>query len=196
MTNKKENFEILAQQIAHCRICEGRLDPAPVFRGDQQSKIVHISQAPSKTVAETKMPFTDASGRKLRQEWYQISEEEFYLETNFCFAAVGLCFPGKNKSGGDKQPPAICGKTWLAPILEAVDYQLMILVGGKAANHFFPKADFSSLVFENQEINGRPAIILPHPSPLNIKWFKDHPDFYLWRLAEVRQQVQTVLQIN
>ena len=31
--------------------------------------------------------------------------------------------------------------------------------------------------FKNNYINDKLTIVLPHPSPLNIKWFKKHPEF-------------------
>lgn len=42
---------------------------------------------------------------------------------------------------------------------------------------FFPNEKFNELIFKNNYINGKLAIVLPHPSPLNIKWFKDHLEF-------------------
>ena len=42
---------------------------------------------------------------------------------------------------------------------------------------FFPNEDYEELVFRNNYWNGKLAIVLPHPSPLNKKWIKDHPDF-------------------
>ncbi len=188
-----KEFQTYLEELRGCRICQDKLDPAPVFLGHQQSKIVHISQAPSKNVALTQKPFTDASGRKLREDWYQISEDLFYDPDNFCFTSMGLCYPGKNKSGGDRQPPAICAKTWLSRTLDWIDNELYILVGAKAAGHFFKGADFAELVFHDQEIRGKKTLVLPHPSPLNIKWFKDHPAFYDKRLSEIRQTLQQTL---
>lgn len=187
-------FEQFIQTLRSCRICEDRLDPNPVFLGNQDAKIFHISQAPSLTVSKTMRPFSDASGKKLRDEWYHVTEEAFYDPANFCFGAIGLCYPGKNKNGGDKQPPAICAKTWLDPaLLDRIENELYILIGKKAADHFFKGQDFAELIFHDQEIRGKKTLVLPHPSPLNIKWYKDHPDFYEWRLAEIRAQVQKTL---
>ncbi|MGM0240749.1 uracil-DNA glycosylase family protein [Enterococcus sp. AZ103] len=190
----EKNFDQFVNDLENCTRCANILNPAPVFLGNQDAKIVHISQAPSYKVSQTKKPFTDASGKKLRDEWYQVNEETFYDPAKFCFLAVGLCYPGKNKSGGDKQPPTICSKLWLDPALDYLQNKLFILVGNKAAQHFFKGQDFAELIFQTQEIHGKPTIVLPHPSPLNIKWFKDHPDFYQYRLPEIRAMVQTMLE--
>ena len=43
-------------------------------------------------------------------------------------------------------------------------------------------------------INNKLAIVLPHPSPLNIKWFKDHPEFMEKRIFEIRNVINKVLE--
>ena len=58
---------------------------------------------------------------------------------------------------------------------------------------FFPNEDFSDLVFKDNFINGKLTIVLPHPSPLNIKWFKDHPMFLNKRIFEIRKIINDVL---
>ena len=42
--------------------------------------------------------------------------------------------------------------------------------------------------------NNKLAIVLPHPSPLNIKWFKDHPEFMEKRIFEIRKIINKVLE--
>lgn len=41
-------------------------------------------------------------------------------------------------------------------------------------------------VFKDTCLYDKLALVLPHPSPLNIKWFKDHPLFYEKRLDQIR----------
>lgn len=190
-----EHFEELRQQVLACRRCEAifGFEPRPRLQGNAYSKIIQISQAPSKKVYETGIPFNDASGNKLKQQWYGISDEIFYDPNYFCLCSVGLCYPGKNKSGTDRLPPAICAKTWLQRIIDAVDNQLFILVGSYAAKTFFKGESFADLIFSDQKIGMVDTLVLPHPSPLNIKWFKDHPDFYTQRLPEIRDKVQKIL---
>ena len=53
------------------------LEPNPVVHGNAAAPILQISQAPGKKVHETGIPFNDASGRRLRREWYQITDEQF-----------------------------------------------------------------------------------------------------------------------
>ena len=51
---------------------------------------------------------------------------------------------------------------------------------------FFPDKKLTDLVFENQRLNNKLTIVLPHPSPLNMRWFKANPGFEN-RLVEIRK---------
>lgn len=189
------DFAQLREGILACRDCEERFgfEPHPVVLGHQHAKIMQVGQAPSQTVHRTLRPFDDASGRKLKQAWYQISDADFYNPDNFYITSVGHCFPGKAPGGGDRVPPSCCAKKWLVKEVEAVDSRMIILIGGKAAQFFFPGRELTELAFADGTLNGKPVYTLPHPSPLNIKWFKDNPAFERERLPEIRQAVHAVL---
>ena len=193
MSEKK--FSDLKDEILKCRICRDKFgfEPHPIIFGNQKSKIFQISQAPSKSVHETLKPFTDASGRKLRNEWYMIDEECFFNQDNFYISAMAHCYPGKSKSGGDRLPPKICTRKYIEQEIQQVDNNLFVIIGSKAAKYFFPKEDFTSRVFKDCKLNGVLTVILPHPSPLNVKWFKDNPTFITKRLPEIRTIVHDVL---
>ena len=190
-----EDFNALRQELLSCRDCQARFgfEPHPVVRGRADAKIMQISQAPSGRVHETRLPFDDASGKKLKGEWYRVSDEVFYDEANFYLTSCGHCYPGKAPGGGDRLPPAACAKKWLRREAEAVNCRLYICIGSRAAGFFFPGEDFSGLVFGENTINGKPALVLPHPSPLNIKWFQDHPRFLAERVGEVGALVRRTL---
>lgn len=198
MNNKELEFRMLREEILACRLCEKKFgfEPHPIILGNPHSKIMQISQAPSQNVHKTLTPFDDASGRKLRNEWYKISDEIFYNPNNFFISAIAQCYPGKSPSGGDRLPPKSCANKWLYKEMSLVDNKIYLLLGGKAASFFFPKEDFSALIFKDNVINDRPAYVLPHPSPLNAKWFKDHPDFLEKRLLEIRTAIHEVLGLD
>ena len=193
-----QQFELLKKDLLSCRLCEERFgfEPHPVLIGNENSKIMQIGQAPSRTVHQTLMPFTDASGKKLKYEWYRISDEVFYNPDNFYITSIGHCYPGKSPNGGDRLPPKYCAKKWLVKEVEAVNNKIFILIGGQAAGFFFPKENFTELVFRDLKLNGKPAYVLPHPSPLNIKWFKDNPAFLDSRILEIEKIVHQVLNIR
>ncbi len=188
-------FEKLKNEIEKCRDCEEKFgfEPHPIFWGKQNSKIVQISQAPSNNVHHSLKPFTDMSGKTLKYEWYQITDEEFYNQDNFYIGALAHCYPGKDKKGNDRNPPKCCFTKWVEQELKMIDNQLYIIIGAKAAKTFFPEKDYEELIFRNQTWNHKMAIVLPHPSPLNKKWLKDHPDFMNKRIIEVRKIIKEII---
>ena len=190
-----EEYYQLLNKIKNCDICKEKFgfQPHPVVFGSIGSKIVQISQAPSATVYKTLKPFTDLSGKRLKYEWYRITDDVFYNTKNFYITTLAHCYPGKDKNGNDKMPPRICFNTWVKRELEFIDNELYIIIGAKSAKMFFPNEDFSDLVFKDNFINGKLTIVLPHPSPLNIKWFKDHPMFLNKRIFEIRKIINDVL---
>ncbi len=188
-------FEELEDNILKCNDCEKKFGfkPIPIVHGIKDSKIMQISQAPSNNVHLTQKPFNDATGRRLKYDWYKITDEIFYNKDNFYITAISHCFPGKNSNGGDRLPPIYCAKKWLLKEIELVNNKIFIIIGSRATNFFFPNDNYSKLIFENNTIKGKLAIILPHPSPLNIKWFKEHPEFEKKRLPEVRKIISKII---
>lgn len=77
------------------------------------------------------------SGKTLKYEWYNISDDVFYDENNFYIAALAHCYPGKNKQGNDKNPPKCCFSRWILKELELIDNKMYIIIGAKAAKAFF-----------------------------------------------------------
>lgn len=191
-----QNFNNIVEQIKNCSLCESKFGfkPHPIFLGNENSKIVQISQAPSATVHETLKPFTDMSGKKLKYDWYQITDDVFYNPDNFYIAALAHCYPGKDSRGNDRMPPKICYEKWIKEELKFINNKIYILIGAKSAKTFFPNENFNDLVFKNNYLNGKLTLVLPHPSPLNIKWFKEHPDFLRVRIEEVRNIIKSVLE--
>lgn len=188
-------LEELKKQIMKCRECEAEFGftPHPVTFGNANPKIMHISQAPSKNVHETLKSFNDLSGKRLKQGWYQITDEEFYNPDNFYITSVGHCYPGKNNKGKDNVPPKRCRDKWLKEELKIVNCKLYVIVGSYAAKYMFPNDNFIDLVFKDNIYNGKKALVLPHPSPLNMKWFMDHPDFEKERLPQIRKEIWDAL---
>ena len=188
-------FDTLISQLKGCKICKEKFgfEPHPIIVGNINSKIVQISQAPSATVHKTLRPFTDHSGKKLKYEWYQISDDTFYNPDNFYITALAHCYPGKDKNGNDRIPPKVCYNKWIKKELEYINNKLYIIIGAKAAKVFFPNDNFNELVFKNNYIKNKLTLVLPHPSPLNIKWFKDHPEFVNKRIIEIRKIIKNIL---
>ncbi|WP_304411736.1 uracil-DNA glycosylase family protein [Faecalibaculum rodentium] len=186
-------LEKLQAQLRACRHCEGMLEPRPVVHGNPGAPILQVSQAPGKKVHETRIPFNDASGRRLRQDWYQISDAQFYDPDLFYITSMGHCYPGKGKTG-DKKPPRCCFDMWTRREIELKPgTRMMLVIGREAASRLFPKREFTELVFQDQEYNGIPCYVLPHPSPLNVRWFRMHPEFETQRMPVIREKLHQVL---
>ena len=191
-------FEDLKTDILLCRDCLENFgfEPGPIVRGTANSKILQISQAPSKTAHLTQKPFNDITGKKLKFEWYQITDDIFYNENNFYITALAHCFPGKSANGGDKPPPIACAKKWLHKEIELVNNEIFVVIGQRAAKFMFPNDNYDDLIFRDNVLNGKLVLVLPHPSPLNIKWFKDHPEFEVNRVEYIREKIWSVLGIS
>ncbi len=187
----------LQKQITQCLLCRDTFgfEPRPIIFGNYNAKIMQISQAPSKTVHETGKPFNDASGRKLRREWYNIADEDFYNPAHFYIASMAHCYPGKAPGQGDRRPPKICAQQWLFQEMALVQNEIYIVIGSYAAEALFPGEKITALAFADRRINGKPAYILPHPSPLNVKWFKDYPQFEQARIPHIQNEVHKILDI-
>lgn len=186
-------LEKLQAQLRACRHCEGMLEPRPVVHGNPGAPILQVSQAPGKKVHETGIPFNDASGRRLRQDWYQISDAQFYDPDLFYITSMGHCYPGKGKTG-DKKPPRCCFDLWTRREIELKPgTRMMLVIGREAASRLFPKREFTELVFQDQEYDGIPCYVLPHPSPLNARWFRMHPEFETQRMPVIREKLHQVL---
>jgi len=193
-TQEKNKLAALQNQISRCRLCRDLFgfEPHPIVVGNPNARIMQISQAPSRRVHETGLPFNDSSGKRLREEWYGISDKDFYNPDNFYITSIAHCYPGQSQSKGDRHPPKICSQQWLLKEMALVDNEIYIIIGRIAAEFFFPGEKMASLVFEDKQINGKPAYILPHPSPLNIKWFRDYPEFMNERIFRIRKEVQRI----
>lgn len=197
-TPESKQFLDLKEQISACHYCQEDFgfEPHPIVFGNPDAKIMQISQAPSRTVHNTGKPFDDASGRRLRSEWYKIPDNAFYNPDNFYIVSIAHCYPGKSPSGGDRRPPRCCADKWLTQELALVQNKIYILIGGYAAAYFFPGKKLTDLVFQDLEINGKKTFVLPHPSPLNMKWFRDYPEFEKERIREVSQTIYNILKIK
>lgn len=192
-----DTLEKLQKEIQTCHDCKERFGylPHPIAFGKKEAKIMQISQAPSKLVHETRLPFNDPSGKRLREQWYQISDEVFYDPMCFYITSIAHCYPGKAKNGGDHKPPKHCADKWLLKEMACVENEIYILIGRYAAHYFFPKEKFTEMIFKDHWLNGKPAFILPHPSPLNMRWFKMYPQFEAERMPMIAKVIKKTLGI-
>ena len=176
-------LEPLLKEIRACKVCEPSLPLGanPVIQASRFAKLLIIGQAPGTRVHETSIPWNDPSGNRLR-EWLALDKQTFYDPNKIAIMPMGLCYPGKGKSG-DLPPRKECAPLWHQPVLEQLpNIGMTLLIGQYAQNYYLsdkPKT-LTETVQQWQRWSPR-YIPLPHPSPRNTLWLKKNP----WFEAEV-----------
>ena len=207
MTQSALAFDHLLARIRGCRICveqpAGRPlphAPRPVVRGRPSARLGIFGQAPGTRVHASGIPFTDASGDRLRQ-WLGIDADDFYNEARVAVLPMGFCFPGLDTKGADLPPRRECAPAWRAPLIAAFpNLELALLVGGYAqAWHLGDEAagTVTATVADWRAILARPRrprlLPLPHPSWRNTGWLKANPWFGDALLPVLQGEVRRLL---
>ena len=185
----------LLDEIGRCTICAPHLPhgPRPVLQLHPQARILVTSQAPGRKVHASGVPFSDASGERLR-EWLGVSADVFYDPRQFAIVPMGFCFPGSGR-GGDMPPRPECAPAWrekLAPYLGKVE--LTLVIGQYAQAWYFPGTGTSVTATVRSWQERWPAVVpLPHPSPRNNIWLRRNPWFSEELLPQLQTRVSEVL---
>ncbi|WP_372877159.1 uracil-DNA glycosylase family protein [Spongiibacter marinus] len=189
-----ENLQQLLNEVAACRLCESALPlgPRPVLRVAQEARILIIGQAPGLKVHNSGLPWDDPSGDRLRG-WLNIDREQFYRDARLGILPMGFCYPGKGKSG-DLPPRPECAPTWHERLLQQMPQIEVVLLIGQYAQKRYAGDDEKNLTerVRNQSLDGR-FISLPHPSPRNIRWFKQNPWFDEQLLPSFQRRIHPLL---
>ena len=191
----KQSLDRLLREVRACSACETALPlgPRPVLRATHTARILIIGQAPGTRVHASGIPWDDPSGDRLR-DWLQLDREHFYDESSIAIIPMGLCYPGKGKSG-DLPPRKECAPLWHERLLQQLPALQLRLLIGKYAQDYYLDTKRQSL---GETVKNYPRYLpaflpLPHPSPRNIRWFRNHPWFEAEVLPVLRQQVQQIL---
>ncbi len=168
------------------------LGPRPVFRVSDTARLLIVGQAPGTKVHMTGVPWSDASGDRLRQ-WLLMDRELFYDSTRIAIVPTGLCYPGRLPNGGDAPPRPECAPLWLDRFTALMPtVRLTLLVGSYAQRHRLGKGAMTERVQRFRELG--PAIIpLPHPSWRTTGWERRNPWFAEELLPELRSTVAVAL---
>jgi len=186
-------LKTLEAEIKNCTLCNGILNPNPVFKVSPNAKILILGQAPGKKVDETGILFNDASGDRLR-EWLGVSKYQFYDDNNFAILPMAFCYPGRAKSG-DKPPPKICAVTWIQVLLQKMNkIELTIIIGKYALDYHFnnPKQNLTEFVKKNETFLPS-KIILPHPSPRNNIWLSKNKWFEDDVISKIQKRISEIV---
>ncbi len=190
------SLDNLLKQVRACRACEPHLplDPRPVLRASRSARILIIGQAPGTKVHESGIPWSDASGKRLR-DWMQIGAGRFYDEKEIAIIPMGFCYPGKGKSG-DLPPRPECAELWHEKLLAGLpNLQLRLLIGKYAQDYYLgTKRQSLAQTVQNWKDYLPDYFPLPHPSPRNIRWFRLNPWFESEVIPSLRCKINHILQ--
>lgn len=179
----------LLSEVRACQTCAAELPlgPNPILRATHTARLLIIGQAPGTRVHASGIPWNDPSGDRLR-DWLQLDREQFYDDSQIAIIPMGLCYPGKGKSG-DLPPRPECAPQWHGRLLEQLpDLQLSLLVGKYAQDYYLGSRRRSLADTVRDCRDYLPGFFpLPHPSPRNLRWFKNNP----WFEAEVLPLLRT-----
>ena len=187
-------LESLLTEVRACRACADvlPLGPRPVVQVSATARILIASQAPGTKVHESGIPFSDASGDRLR-EWMGVSEDVFYDESRIAIVPMGFCYPGRLQDGGDAPPRPECAALWRKRLLANMpDLRLTLLVGTHAQVHTLGRGKMAERVMAYR--HHLPAVFpLPHPSWRSRHWAAKNPWFDADVLPALRDVVQDAL---
>jgi uracil-DNA glycosylase len=197
MTAQAGELDRLLAAIRSCRYCietpQGKPlphEPRPVLRASSAARLAVCSQAPGTKVHLSGIPFTDASGDRLR-DWMGVSPQEFYDEARVAIVAMGFCFPGQDENGADLPPRRECAPLW---------HRKLFAIGSYAQG--FHLGDAAGATLQETMLGWRRhlrrkrrprTLPLPHPSWRNNAWLKQNPWFETELLPVLRREVRALL---
>jgi len=186
---------LLLERVRACTLCAGLpLGPKPLLQAHPAARILIAGQAPGRRAHERGVPFDDPSGDRLRS-WLGVDRADFYDAAKIAIVPMGFCFPGTGKSG-DLPPRAECAPEWRERILALLPEIALTLVIGRYA-HEWHLGERRSKTLTETVADWRsfwPDVLpLPHPSPRNVRWFKQNPSFESETVPALRRRVRQLL---
>ena len=182
----------LLAEVRACRLCADQLPlgPRPVLQLDPRARILVAGQAPGRKAHASGIPFSDASGDRLR-DWMGLTAEQFYDPALVAILPMGLCFPGTG-SAGDLPPRPECAAHWRERLLAQLPALRLTLVIGRHAMDWHLSRSRSSVtaLVQSWRAHGPHHMPLPHPSPRNNRWLQRNPWFALELLPALRERVR------
>lgn len=187
----------MLREVRACAVCQAilPLGPRPVLQAAPTSRLLIVGQAPGRKVHATGVPWTDASGDRLR-EWLGIDQATFYNAARVAIVPMGFCYPGTAKSGGDAPPRRECAPLWHARLLGCLgEIRCTLLVGQYAQRHYLRSTRKSTLTETVRAFAdyGPRFFPLPHPSWRSALWMRRNPWFEEEVIPDLRAVVRQLL---
>lgn len=186
-------------EVRNCTLCSEHLPlgPRPVLVADSRARVLIVGQAPGTRVHASGIPWDDPSGDRLRG-WLGLTPGEFYDPRKIAIVPMGLCYPGRGKSG-DLPPRPECAPRWHPPILELLpNIETTLLIGQYAQRYYLGgqgqlrHKNLTERVKAWREYAPR-WVPLVHPSPRNQYWLQKNPWFEAQLIPPLRQRIRELL---
>lgn len=192
----KSSFNKLVNSARDCKACKKHLPlgPRPVLQAHVDSKLVVIGQAPGVRVHRSGIPWSDASGERLR-DWLGLSSEIFYDEKIVAILPMAFCYPGTGERG-DLPPRKECYDLWHKKLTDGMpQIKLALLIGSYAQASYLKNNRKSSLT---ETVRAWEEYLpyylpLPHPSPLNNIWLHKNRWFEETELPKIKKIIKSTL---
>lgn len=185
----------LLREVRACRVCESSLEagPRPIVQVGEGAGVVIIGQAPGRRVHESGVPWDDPSGVRLR-EWLGLTAEQFYDPEQVALVPMGFCYPGSGTSG-DLPPRPECAPLWHERLLaELPDDRLQVIIGQYAQARYLADRGATLTETVRRWSDYLPeTVVMPHPSPRNVRWLGANPWFEAEAVPAIRARVKEVL---
>ncbi len=201
-------LEELVENIRGCRVCVISplgsplpQPPNPVLRVSTSARLLIAGQAPGVRVNRSSIPFDDSSGDRLR-DWMGVDRAVFYDRSRISIAAMGFCFPGHDKAGGDLPPRRECRLTWHDALFQQLSgIETILAIGRHAQDYHLRRLAMRTGCSVGETVarwrdyaSSRPRVIpLPHPSWRNTGWLKRHPWFEAELLPDLRKEISRLV---
>ena len=187
----------LLRDVRACRICEVGLPlgPRPIVQLAGTPRLLIVGQAPGSKVHRSGIPWSDASGDRLR-DWLGLDRATFGDESKVAILPMGFCYPGAGTNGGDNPPGPECTPLWHQRLLKhLLDLQLTLLVGQYAHRHYLAAGRKSSVTETVRVFSqyGPKFFPLPHPSWRSVIWMQKNPWFEDAVIPELRKVEQKLI---
>ena len=166
----------------------------PLYTASATSRLVIIGQAPGRVAQETRIPWNDKSGDRLR-DWLGIDRATFYDPSAVALLPMDFYYPGKGKSG-DLPPRRGFAEKWHPVLLGMMpQVRLTVLVGSYATRRYLELSSPAKLtdVVRNYADYLPRFFPLAHPSPRNQLWMSRNPWFETDVLPRLRSEVASAL---
>lgn len=109
----------LLREVRACQVCAAHLPlgARPVLQLASTARLLIVGQAPGSKVHQSGIPWSDASGERLR-DWLQMDRSIFYDKAHVAILPMGLCYPGAGENRGDLPPRPECAPRWHEQLLK------------------------------------------------------------------------------